>query len=98
MLDFLYYLLLASILLDNYRATNLVNSKDLLNPRLFIKVAINKYIKTRLSSLLILGQETHVIKRVLDSTSGLATTDLILKNIVVVKGFYINIISEACLY
>ena len=53
-LDFLYYLLLASILLDNYRAINLVNSKDLLKPRLFIKVAINNYIKTRLSSLLIL--------------------------------------------
>ena len=53
-LDFLYYLLLVSKLLDNYRAINLVNSKDLLKPKLFIKVAINKYIKTRLFSLLIL--------------------------------------------
>ena len=53
-LNFSYYLLLISILLDNYRATNLVNSKNLLKPKLFIKVAINKYIKTRLSSLLIL--------------------------------------------
>ena len=77
---------------------NLINSKDLLKPKLFIKVAINKYIKTRLSSLLILGQGTHIIKRVLDSTSSLVTTDLILKNIVIVEGFYINIISEACLY
>ena len=77
---------------------NLVNSKDLLEPRLFIKVAINKYIKTELSSLLILGQRTCVIKRVLDNTSSLVTTDLILKNIVIVEGFYINIILEACLY
>ena len=77
---------------------NLVNSKDLLKPKLFIKVAINKYIKTRLSSLLILGQGTYMIKRVLDSTSGLVTIDLILKDIVIIEGFYINIISEAYLY
>ena len=94
----MYYLLLVSILLDNYRAINLVNSKDLLEPKLFVKVAINKHIKARSSSLLILGQETHVIKRVLDSTSGLVTIDLILKNIVIVEDFYINIILEACLY
>ena len=98
MLDFSCYLLLASILLDNCGATNLVNSKDLLEPESFVKAAINEYIKARLSSLLILGQGTHVIKRVLDSTSSPATTDLILKDVVIVEGFHINIISEAYLY
>ena len=28
----------------------------------------------------------------------IATADLILKDVVVVEGFYVNIISEACLY
>ena len=70
----------------------------MLKSRSFVKVAINKYIKTRLFSLLILGQETYIIKRVLDSTSSLVTIDLILKDIVIVEGFYINIISEAYLY
>ena len=39
-----------------------------------------------------------MIKRVLDSTSGLVTTDLILKDIVVVEDFHVNIISEAYLH
>ena len=89
---------MASTLLDNYRATNLVNSKDLLEPRLFVKAITNKYVKASSSSLLILGHRTQVIRNTLNRVSSLATTDLILKDIVIVKGFYVNIISEACLY
>ena len=89
---------MASTLLDNCRAMNLVNSKDLLKPRLFVKAITNKYVKASSSSLLILGHRTQVIRNTLNRASSLATTDLILKDIVVIKDFYINIISEACLY
>ena len=97
-LDFSRYPLLASTLLDNYRATNLVNSKDLLEPRLFIKAMTNEYVKASSSSLLILEYRTQVIRNTLNKVSSLATTDLILKDIVVIKGFYVNIILEAYLY
>jgi hypothetical protein len=72
-----------------------VNSKDLLKPRLFIKATINKYVKAGSSSLPILGRGTRVIRNTLSRASGLVTVDLTLKDIVVVKGFYVNIISEA---
>jgi hypothetical protein len=36
-----------------------------------------------------------VISRIIDRARGLVTEDLVLSNIVVVKGFYVNIMSEA---
>ncbi len=86
-----------STLIDNYNATYLVNSKDLLKPRSFIKVITNKSIKARLSVLLILGRGTHIIKRTLNSASRPIIADLILKNVTIVKGFYMNIVLEAYL-
>ncbi len=47
--------------------------------------------------LLILGYKTYIIKRTLNNALGLIIIDLILKNIIIVKGFYINIILEAYL-
>jgi hypothetical protein len=75
----------------------LVNSKDLLKPRSFIKVITNKSIKVELFTLLILGYKTYIIKRILNSALGLIIADLILKNIIIIKGFYINIILKAYL-
>jgi hypothetical protein len=63
MLNFLRYLLLASTLLDNYNITHLINSKDLLKLRSFVKALFNKYIKVRSSSLLILRYSNKVIKK-----------------------------------
>jgi len=63
MLNFLRYLLLASTLLDNYSITHLINSKDLLKLRSFVKALFNKYIKVRSSSLLILRYSNKVIKK-----------------------------------
>jgi hypothetical protein len=73
----------------------LINSKDLLKPKSFIKVIINKSIKAGLFTLLILGHKTYIIKRTLNSALGLIIADLILKNITIVKGFHMNIILEA---
>jgi len=98
MLNFAKYPLLASTLLNNYKAIYLVNNKDLLELRLFIKAFYNKYIKARSLSLLILKYSTKVIKRALNSTSGLSLINLVLNNIIVIKGFYINIILKARLH
>ena len=97
MLDFLRHLLLASTLLDNCGATHLVNSKDLLELRSFIKALFNKYVKAGSSSLPILGCNIKVIKKAINKSISLNIKDLHLSDIIIIKGFYINIISEACL-
>ncbi len=97
MLDFARHLLLASTLIDNCGTIYLVNSKDLLEPRIFVPVTLDKTVKARLLALLILGYSTCIIKRVLHRVSGPNTIDLILKEVAIVKGFHVNIVSEACL-
>jgi hypothetical protein len=81
--------------MDNYRVIYLVNNKDLLEPGIFIKVTINKSIKAGLFTLLIIRRGIRVIKRALSSESGPIIIDLILEDIIIIEGFYINIISEA---
>ena len=70
-LDFSRHLLSVSTLLNNYGATHLVNSKELLEPGSFTKAAYNEYVEAGSSSLLILGHSKRVIKKVLNSTAGL---------------------------
>ena len=65
-LDFLYYLLLVSILLNNYSTTNLVNNRALLILDTFIKAKADKYIKASSLSLLILGRSKYILKNILD--------------------------------
>jgi hypothetical protein len=95
MLDFARYLLLVSTLLNNYNATHLINSKELLKLKSFIKVAYNKCVEAGSFNLLILGYSKKVIKKALNSIASLNSEDLTLSDIIIVKGFYINIISEA---
>ena len=61
----------------------------------FTKVAYNKCVKASSFSLLILGYSKKVIKKALNSIASLNLEDLVLLDIIVIKGFYINIISEA---
>jgi hypothetical protein len=95
MLDFSRYPLFISTLLNNYSAIHLINSKELLKLRSFTKVAYNKYIKAGSFSFLILRYSKRVIKKVLNSITSLNSEDLTLLDIIIIKGFYINIISEA---
>jgi hypothetical protein len=74
---------------------HLVNSKELLVLKSFIKVAYNKYIEAGSFSFPILGYSKRIIKKVLNNIASLNSEDLILLNIIIIKGFYINIISEA---
>jgi hypothetical protein len=97
MLDFSRYPLFQSTLLNNYGAIYLVNSKDLINSSTFIKAKINNYVKAGITSLPIIRYSTHIIKNVINRPIGPRTKDLILYNIIVIKGFHINIISKACL-
>ena len=96
-LDFSRHLLLMSTLLDNYGATNLVNNHSLLKLGSFIKAKLDKYVEVGTSSLLITRHRKQVLKNILDRARGLNTKDLVLSNIVLIEGFHVNIVLEACL-
>jgi hypothetical protein len=89
--------LLASTLLNNYKAIYLVNNKSLLKPSLFKPARPHKFVEYRSSSLLITSKGKKMIKLILNIAQELKTKDLELNNITVIKGFYINIVLEACL-
>jgi hypothetical protein len=69
----------------------------LLELRSFIKALFNKYIKAGSSSLLILGRGTKVIKKAINGATGSNIKDLHLSDVIIIKGFYINIVFKACL-
>ena len=94
-LDFSRHLLLVSTLLNNYSTTNLVNNRALLVLDTFIKVRVDKCVKARSLSLLILGRSKRVLKNILDRVKGPRTKDLVLKDVVIVEGFHVNIVLEA---
>ena len=87
-----------STLLNNCGATNLVNNYLLLKLGSFVKAKPDKYVEAGTSSLMITGHRKQVLKNVLDRARGLNTKDLVLSNVVVVEGFHVNIVLEACLY
>jgi hypothetical protein len=74
---------------------HLINSKDLLELGSFVKALFNKYVEAGSSSLLILGRSIKVIKKAINGAIGLNIKDLYLSDIIIIKGFYINIVSEA---
>jgi hypothetical protein len=61
----------------------------------FVKALFNKCVEAGSSSLLILGRGTRIIKKAINGAAGPNIKDLRLFYIIVIKGFYINIISEA---
>jgi hypothetical protein len=63
----------------------------------FVKALFNKCIKARSLSLLILGYSIKVIKKAINKAISPNIEDLRLFNIIIIKGFYINIIFEAYL-
>ena len=67
----------------------------MLKLRSFIKALFNKCIKTRFSSFLIFEYNIKVIKKAINKAISLNIKDLHLFNIIIVKGFYINIVFKA---
>jgi hypothetical protein len=67
---------------------HLVNSKDLLELGSFIKALFNKWVK---------GYSIKVIKKAINRAISPNIKDLRLSDIIIIKGFYINIIFKAYL-
>ena len=94
-LDFSCHPLSESTLLNNCGATHLVNSKEMLEPRTFVKAALNECVDAGTQSLPILGRGTRVLRNILYRSRGRRIEDLQLSDVVVVEGFHVNIVSEA---
>ena len=77
---------------------HLVNNKDLLIPSTFVLFKNNNIVQISSSSLSILKRKERVLKKVLNSLNSKNIINLKLKNIVIVKGFYINIILIVLLH
>ena len=77
---------------------HLVNNKDLLVLSTFVLFKNNNIVQVGSFSLPILRRRERVLKKVLNSLNNKNIMDLKLKNIVVVKGFYINIILMVLLH
>jgi hypothetical protein len=74
----------------------LVNDKALLKPGLFSKLN-KRIVEAGTFNIPIISHGTQVIKNIFNNINSPATEDLILKQIAIIKGFYINIVSKACL-
>jgi hypothetical protein len=96
-LDFLKHLLLESTLFNNYNAIYLVNNKEQLDKGNFIKLLVELVIKARTFILLITRRGTRTFKRLFNKRNS-KKVNLVLRNVVVVKGFYINIVLEALFF
>ena len=69
-----------------------MNNKDLLIFSTFVLFKNNNIVQVSSSFFPILKYKEKVLKKVLNSLNSKNIIDLKLKNIVVIKGFYINII------
>jgi hypothetical protein len=81
-------------LFDNYNAIYLVNNKERLDKGSFVKLLIELVIKARTFILLITRHGTRIFKGLFNKRDS-KRVNLVLRDVVVVKGFYINIVSKA---
>jgi hypothetical protein len=96
-LDFLKHLLLESTLFNNYNAIHLVNDKERLDKGSFVKLLVELVVEVGTFVLLISRRGTCTFKGLFNRRNG-KRVNLVLRDVVVVKGFYINIVSEAFLF
>ncbi len=64
---------------------------------MFRKSGVSDYVEAGTQSILIIRKGSRVIKNCLVGENSPNTKDLVLLNVVVVTGFYINIVLEALL-
>jgi hypothetical protein len=74
---------------------NLINKIIKLKLGTFIKVIRIEIIKSSFNNLPILSYKTYIFKGILNKANSIIKRDLVLNNIVIVKGFYINIVFKA---
>jgi hypothetical protein len=96
-LDFSKHLLLESTLFNNYNTTHLVNNKKRLDKGSFVKLLVKLVVEARTSILLIIRHSTRTFKGLFNKRDG-KRVNLVLRDIAVIKGFYVNIVSEALLF
>jgi hypothetical protein len=96
-LDFSKHLLLKSTLFNNYNTIHLVNNKERLDKGSFVKLLIELVIKARTFILLILRHSTCTFKGLFNKRDS-KKVNLVLRDVAIVKGFYINIVSKALLF
>jgi hypothetical protein len=84
-------------LFNNYNTIYLVNNKERLNKGSFIKLLIELFIKVKTFILLIIRHGTCIFKGLFNKRDS-KRVNLILRDIVIVKGFYINIVSKALFF
>ena len=82
--------------MDNYNIIYIVNNIRILDKGIFINKYSGYIIKIGSSSLPIIDYNTHIIKCILNEKN--SKVNLILRDIIVIKDFYINIIFEVFLY
>jgi hypothetical protein len=96
-LDFLKHLLLESTLFNNYNVIYLVNNKERLNKGSFVKLLIELVVKVKTFIFLITRHGTYTFKGLFNKRDN-KRVNLVLRDVVVVKGFYINIVLEALFF
>ena len=74
---------------------NLVNEITKLKPSTFVKVIRIKIIKSGFKNLFIFSHGTYILRGIFNKISGNNKRDFVLNNIIIVEGFYINIVSKA---
>jgi wobble nucleotide-excising tRNase len=75
----------------------LVNNKERLDKGSFVKLLIELVIKAKTFILLILRHGTYTFKGLFNKRDG-KRVNLVLCNVVIIKGFYVNIVLEALLF
>lgn len=84
-----------STILDGGGAVHLVNDERFLVPGTFKRARSTETIDAGTQSLPITGSGDRLIKSILHGSRGSKTEDLLLKDVKVVEGFHVNIVSEA---
>jgi hypothetical protein len=96
-LDFSKHLLLESTLFDNYNIIHLVNNKERLDKGSFVKLLVELVIEAKTFMLLIIRHSTRMFKGLFNKRDG-KKVNLMLRDVVIIKGFYVNIVLEALLF
>jgi hypothetical protein len=85
----------ASTILDSGGAIHLVNDRDLLVPGTFRPVPSTESVDAGTQSLPVSGVGQRLLRNVLHGKNGSRSEDLLLKEVKVVEGFHVNIVSSA---
>jgi hypothetical protein len=84
-------------LFNNYNTIYLVNNKERLDKSSFVKLLIELIIKVKTFILLIIRRDTCTFKGLFNKRDR-KRVDLVLRDIAIIKGFYINIVLKALFF